>query len=267
MCTVLMLRRPGHEWPLIVGETRDENPIRQSEKPGRHWPENHSAVAGLDLGNPARGSWLGVNDEGVFATLVNLSGTVGAQGAQSRGKLVTDALKFKTAAEAREHFRAMDPQQFPPFFLTIADKKDAYTIQSNGHAVAVVDIPEGYSMVTPRGLNQITDPRHDRHIGTLKNTATPDPVRGDWQSWIDILSARSDKHPSDGVTIINKEKGVETVSSSLVAIPADSAKDNVFLYAAGKPGEVPYEVVDTTKKGAPQGFEANVKPATGRKLS
>ena len=43
MCTVVVLRRPGHDWPLILAANRDE----MAERP--------SAAAGAPLAGPARG--------------------------------------------------------------------------------------------------------------------------------------------------------------------------------------------------------------------
>ena len=65
MCTLVILRRPGHAWPVLIGANRDEMIDRESKPPGRHWPDRPEVVAGLDV--LAGGSWLGVNDWGVVA--------------------------------------------------------------------------------------------------------------------------------------------------------------------------------------------------------
>ena len=39
MCTLVILRRPGHAWPLILGANRDEMKDRPWSPPGRHWPD------------------------------------------------------------------------------------------------------------------------------------------------------------------------------------------------------------------------------------
>jgi len=84
MCTLVLLRRPGHQWPLILGANRDEMVGRPWKPPGRHWDDRPNVVAGLD--ELAGGSWLGVNDEGVVAAVLNRVGTLGpADGKRSRG--------------------------------------------------------------------------------------------------------------------------------------------------------------------------------------
>ncbi|MGY9055065.1 MAG: NRDE family protein, partial [Alphaproteobacteria bacterium] len=36
MCTVVILRRPGHAWPLLMAANRDEMRGRAWSPPGRH---------------------------------------------------------------------------------------------------------------------------------------------------------------------------------------------------------------------------------------
>ena len=57
MCTLVILRRPDHHWPVLIGANRDEMIGRASKPPGRHWPDRPELVAGFDL--LAGGSWLG----------------------------------------------------------------------------------------------------------------------------------------------------------------------------------------------------------------
>jgi len=39
MCTLVILRRPGNEWPVIIASNRDEMIDRPWLSPARHWPE------------------------------------------------------------------------------------------------------------------------------------------------------------------------------------------------------------------------------------
>src|ERR1700686_4028446 len=62
MCTLVILRRPEHRWPVVIGANRDEMIDRPWEPPGRHWPDRPEVVAGLDRlagGAGARGTELG----------------------------------------------------------------------------------------------------------------------------------------------------------------------------------------------------------------
>ena len=85
MCTLVLSRQPGTAWPLILAANRDELADRPSRPPGRHWPDRAEVVAGLDL--EAGGSWLGINDYGVVAGVLNRPGTLGpAAGKRSRDR-------------------------------------------------------------------------------------------------------------------------------------------------------------------------------------
>ena len=69
MCTLVILRRPEHLWPVVIGANRDEMIGRPALPPARHWPDRPEVVAGRDL--LAGGSWLGVNDWGVAAAILD----------------------------------------------------------------------------------------------------------------------------------------------------------------------------------------------------
>src|SRR4051794_41937578 len=89
MCTLVILRRPEHDWPVVIGANRDEMIDRPAKPPARHWPDRTEIVAGIDL--LAGGSWLGVNDWGVAAAVLNRHGSLGPEaGLRSRGGLVLE---------------------------------------------------------------------------------------------------------------------------------------------------------------------------------
>ena len=74
---------------------------RQSKPPGRHWPDRPEIIAGID--ETAGGSWLGVNDFGVVAAILNRSNSLGPkEGKRSRGELVLEALDHADASDAAE---------------------------------------------------------------------------------------------------------------------------------------------------------------------
>src|SRR5262245_38219118 len=99
LCTVVILRRPDHDWPLILGANRDEMRDRAWLPPARHWPDRPEVRAGRD--EEAGGTWLGINDHGVVAAILNRPGTLGrAPFTRSRGELALEALDHADAADA-----------------------------------------------------------------------------------------------------------------------------------------------------------------------
>ena len=120
MCTLVILRRPGHDWPVLIAANRDEMIDRSWLPPGRHWPDRAQVTAGQD--ELAGGTWLGVNDDGLVAGILNRTGALGpAAGKRSRGELVLDALDHADAAASACALADIDGEAYRPFNLVVAD--------------------------------------------------------------------------------------------------------------------------------------------------
>src|SRR5438128_11572952 len=147
MCTLVFLRRPEHEWPVIIGANRDEMIDRPALPPGRHWPDRAEVVAGRDL--LAGGSWLGINDWGVAAAVLNRHGSLGpAAGVRSRGELVLEALDHADAVAAAAALSHLDPAAYRTFNLIVADESDGFWLRhAGGTRVEVHPLKGGLSMI------------------------------------------------------------------------------------------------------------------------
>ena len=99
MCTFIILRRPGHDWPVLIAANRDEMIDRAWLPPARHWADRPDVVGGLD--ELAGGTWLAANDTNVVAAVLNREGSLGpTSDKRSRGELVLDAVDYPDAAVA-----------------------------------------------------------------------------------------------------------------------------------------------------------------------
>jgi len=246
MCTLLILRRPGHDWPVLLAANRDEMAGRPWRPPARHWPDRGDVVGGIDL--ESGGSWFARNDEGVVAAVLNRIGTLGpAPGKRSRGELVLEALDHADAGAAAVALADLDPGAWRPFNLVVADNSSAWWLAAREGARAVVAerIPEGLSMLTARDLNDASSPRVARYLPRFRDAAVPDPESGDWTAWQALLAARESDTDQFGAMNIVTETGFGTLSGSLLALPSKENPDprGVWLFANGRPGEAPYEVV------------------------
>src|SRR5215469_15964179 len=152
MCTLVILRRPGHAWPVLIGGNRDEMIDRESKPPGRHWPDRPEVVAGLD--SLAGGSWLGVNDWGVVAAVLNRHGSLGpAANRRSRGELVLEALDHADAIAAALALSHLDAEAYRTFNLIIADERDTFWLRhAGGPRVELKPVDEGLSMIAAGDL-------------------------------------------------------------------------------------------------------------------
>lgn len=244
MCSVIILRRSNAAWPVLIAANRDEMADRPWRAPGRHWPDRPNVRAGLD--ELAGGSWLGMNDEGVVAAILNRFGTLGPQaGKRSRGELALDALDFADARDAADALSHLDTRAYRPFNMLLADNRDAFAICHRGDNATnrpdIVLIPEGLHMLTAFDLDQGEDPRIHRFRPLFAAAPAPDPADpASWRPWEELLARRDyDGDRENGAMNFSLSNGFGTSSSSLLALPAIGA-DNlrpVWRFCPGRPDE------------------------------
>src|SRR6202000_3341333 len=148
MCTVVVLIRPAHAWPLVLAANRDELLDRAWDPPAAHWPDRAGVIAGRDrLGG---GTWMGLNRHGVVAAVLNRAGSLGAAaGKRSRGELPLLALAHPTAGDAAAAIAALDSGAWRSFNLVLADRNGAMFIRGLGHGrPQSVPLAPGLHMVT-----------------------------------------------------------------------------------------------------------------------
>lgn len=254
MCTVVILRRPGHDWPLLFAANRDEMAERPWLPPGRHWPERPRVVAGQDT--LAGGTWLALSDLGVIAGVLNRPGSLGpAPGMRSRGELPLEALDHATAADAAEALGHIEPRSYRTFNLVVADAADAFWVRSaddgpgdgDGSSVTATPVPEGLSMITAHDMNDDASSRIRRYRRLFEKAAAPDPETGDWSAWQRLMASRETDAGAgpEGAMSIVTGTGFGTVSSSLLALPKRGRIDAKprFLFAPGPPHKAAYAAV------------------------
>lgn len=247
MCTLVIARRPDNAWPLLLAANRDEMVDRPWQPPARHWPDRADIVAGRD--ELADGSWLGINDSGVVAAILNRTGSLGpADDKRSRGELVLEALDHADARDAVVALAALDGRAYRSFNLIVADNCDAYWLRSTGEAeLTAKAIPPGVHMITSRELDDAASPRIRNFLERFRSAAEPDVAAGDWAAWQALLANRMhavEDGPAEAMCVVT-DRGYGTTSSSLIALPAiDKPEERpVWLFAPGRPGEAEYAPV------------------------
>ena len=253
MCTLVILRRPEHAWPVLLAANRDEMADRPCRPPARHWPDRPEMTAGLDvLGG---GTWLGLNDWGVAAGVLNRVNTLGpAPGFRSRGELPLEALDHAEARVAAEALADLNPRAYRPFNMIVIDRRDGFWIRcrhggngSGADGIDVLPLPEGLSMLTAHDLNSENSPRMRRYLPRFRAAPAPDPDSGDWSSWQRLLAARDHDAAAGpgGAMTVSTSTGFGTVSSSLIALPAVSRPEvpPIWLFADGPPGDADYRPI------------------------
>ena len=231
MCTVVILRRPEHDWPVLIAANRDEMNDRPWSAPARHWEDRDHVVAGRD--DLAGGTWMGLNDFGVTACILNRMHTLGpADGKRSRGELPLEALDHAEARVAADAIADIEPTSYRAFNMLIADALGAYWLTSTGEpgtSVRLVEIPSGLSMITAHDMNDIeTSGRTRAYLPRFRAAPAPDPDAetkhgtGDWFAWESLLASRlhdPDEGPGGAMCVVT-DSGFQTVSSSLIGLRA-----------------------------------------------
>ena len=255
MCTVVVLRRPNHDWPVVLAANRDEMIDRPWDSPARHWRDRANVVAGID--RLAGGTWLGLNDEGVVAAVLNRRDSLGPDRLlRSRGELVLEALDHADADAASDALSQIDSTSYRSFNMVVADNRDGFWLRSTGAGtVEMGELPAGLSMVTSADLNDPASPRIAYFRPRFESAPAPEPGRDDWTGWQDLL-ASTDHAPGAGAReamCIVPEHGFATVSSALIGLPAMRlpASRPVWLFAAGAPSEAPFRPVALDASDAP----------------
>ncbi|GEO80414.1 NRDE family protein [Pararhodospirillum oryzae] len=250
MCTVVLDWRPGTVWPLLLAGNRDEMRSRPWEGPARHWPDRPDVLAPID--SLAGGSWIGLNETGVVACVLNRLGTLGpAPGRRSRGELVLDALDHADAVDGAQALAELDGRAYRPFNLIVADNRDAFWIRHadpTGTApITVHPLPVGLSVLTALDLNDEADPRLAGALPRLRALPRPNPEDEEdgWHAWQAVLAdttpARPDR-PTSAVCFMT-EQGFGTVCSTLVALPepGHARGQGRLWFAAGPPDRTPFQ--------------------------
>jgi len=249
MCTVVILRRPDAPWPLIIAANRDEMSNRLWRPPARHWGDHPHVIAGID--EEAGGTWLGLNDDGLLAAVLNRPGSLGpAKGKRSRGELPLEALAHAEATEAAQAIAHLDGRAYRSFNMLIADARDAFWVRSTGEQekVDVLPIETGIAMLTASDLNDLTSDRIKAYLPEFESAEVPDPDQGDWSAWQSLLGRRESAgvDARRGAMNVGSDSGFMTVCSSVIALPGPErfGEKPKWLFAAGAPDRTPYIDVD-----------------------
>jgi hypothetical protein len=246
MCTLVILRRPGHRWPVLIGANRDEMIDRASKPPGRHWPDRPELVAGRDI--LAGGSWLGINDWGVAAAVLNRHGSLGpAPDRRSRGELVLEALDHADAAAAARALADLDPEAYRTFNLIIADESYGFWLRhAGGPTVELKPLKDGLSMIAAGDIDDLGTRRLELALPAFRAWPIPDPDHDEWDAWQTLLgSTRAPPNEPANTAMRFRTDGYGTVSSALIALPARGGSERrpVFRFAEWLPQATPWRDV------------------------
>jgi uncharacterized protein with NRDE domain len=248
MCTLIVIHRRIPGIPLVVAANRDEFYERPATGPDfLPHPNGSTILAPRDL--RAGGTWLGLNQNGVFSALTNRPNPEPDPKRRSRGLLVVDALGFDNAAKAAASLETLDAESYNPFNLFVADASDAFAVVCSEGRVRVERLEAGVHVIGNADPNDLGHPKTRRTLIAAEE-AVEKLVAGPSGNVLDGLGELCRSHEqgegdeSDplkplGATCVHHE-GYGTRSSILLKLCEDPKQDE-FHYADGAPCAHPYE--------------------------
>lgn len=235
MCTLAVAFGLWPELPLLVAANRDERRGRPVWAPAEYECSGTRVFGPRDA--EAGGTWLGVNEHGLFAGLTNRFGSAPIAGRRSRGHLVTDALAERSVERAVERARAHGPTVHNGFHLVIADREHAALIHGDGDAVQHRVLPPGVHVLTERSLGA-ADAQRERFVREALAAFALERTPPSFEDLVRILSVPSPAEaPFDGTVMDVPEYDYGTRSSTIIRFEATSVR---FWHAEGPPTTTPY---------------------------
>lgn len=266
MCTLALYFQVFPDYPVVVAANRDEALSRPSAAPAvLH--QTPWIFGGKDL--IAGGTWLGVNEYGLAAGMLNRHTPQPADPhRRSRGLLSLDALQSASARQAAISVRHQAAERYNPFNLLLVDDREAYIVHPVERAIRVQQLEPGVHLLTNMNLNDPECPKIARSsqyfqaVAKQISQAAESPFS--LAELFRLLHERLADHatpldpraedPRNGLCI--HLDGYGTCSSTLLAY---SARQRRFVYhfAPGAPCQTDYTAVSV-----PPGPLASHPPST-----
>jgi hypothetical protein len=240
-----------------VAANRDEYLSRPAEGPALRKNAGRTIVAPLDLS--AGGTWLGVNQAGVFGALTNIRNPNPDPARKSRGLVVMELLESGSAAEAASRLGELPERTYNPFNLFVADAESAHLLVYQ-NAPRLHELEPGVHVIGNADAGEAAVPKVkrvlERAIEALGASVAPESESGyksgkggseSGESRDLLLEALagvcrehgSGPNPLDD-TCVHVEDTYGTRSSVLLEL-ADRHHESRLLYADGPPCKTQYE--------------------------
>lgn len=231
MCTLILAHRHWQDWPLFVAANRDENLDRPAAPPEL---TGDKVFAPRDLKDG--GTWLGINQSGLFVGLTNRFGLAPDHSRRSRGQLVTDLLDC-TPDQALAQARAVVAADYNPFHLFVADENRLLRLCSDGTSVEAVFLDPGIHFLTERSLGAAPSQREDRLRQQLQQL---DPKQPPSTQQLHQLLSQHAEPPFESLCVHMPEMNYGTRSTTLLQMNPE-AKQLLFFFGDGPPCSTPLQ--------------------------
>jgi uncharacterized protein with NRDE domain len=161
MCTLAIYFQTFRDYPVVIAANRDEYLARPAVPP-TVLSATPRIIGGKDL--RANGTWLGINEYGLVAGLLNRRNGEAENdpSLRSRGLLCLDVLKYRSAAEAASFVAAQRAGDYNPFNLLIASRDATFVTYNRFGKIELVKLTRGFHLLTNIDVNDFECPRISR---------------------------------------------------------------------------------------------------------
>lgn len=197
MCTVIIGYKLFPRHPLVIAANRDELLDRASEPPSEGTLGGIRTIAPRDL--QRGGTWIRVNERGVFAAVTNRHDVASVGGQRSRGELVNRALAMGEDAGTAALYasRKDDARSFNGYNLVIGGPDGLCVVSGDGkdgpERPRVLKIEEpGLLIVSNLGVGPAHAPRAEEveRVWAVRRLARHRPHRATWDALLTIHDQR-----------------------------------------------------------------------------
>jgi uncharacterized protein with NRDE domain len=242
MCTIIAAVQMWPGRPLVIAANRDEALNRPATEP-RVWAAGEVADRRVLAPRDVRGgTWLGVNDAGLFVGITNRRAHTDSD-RRSRGELVLEALGAEHHEAARARITKLSARDYNPFPLLLADRHGASVVWSDGERLHELELARGIHWITERSFGPALSGRHElltRHAERL--AAGPAPDLEGWRSILADHGPHGRPGPLairvDSVCVHARPVNYGTRSSTVLEL-GDGRDELRFFHAAGRPCDRP----------------------------
>jgi hypothetical protein len=192
-------------------------------------------LCGID--QQAGGTWLGVNQNGMFVAACNRPKAISPLAPRSRGVLCRDLLRCGSAREGVD--QAMEELlsgKYDGVNYVIADSESAWAVHG-GDEVNAVEMDEGLNIIANGDVNNSRDDRVQLAYRLLTLQTLDSPVK-----FLAVASKVFARSPAaqGRPSMVTRGKDRGTVSSTLLSL-GKKPRDAIYQFSNGAPDQTKYE--------------------------
>jgi uncharacterized protein with NRDE domain len=240
VCLLVVAFQLFSDEPLIVGANRDEVLERPATVMTVLDPGQPRVIGGRD--ELSGGTWLAVNEQGVFAGLTNQPlGEAKDPSRRSRGELPLALARHESAAAAVEDFlRRYRPSDYNGSWILVGDRSSLFFIDFTGLVdPAAVALPPGLHVLENRPLGE-PSAKVDLALEVL---GAPSDSNAATEAFRAVLTdhrlPEGDERPQ-AANCVHLD-GYGTRSACLIRVPSEAKQLPHVWVAAGPPCATPFE--------------------------